>query len=63
MLNQVEMATITHIFREANLAADWLSKYGHSISGSISATECWDPELRFIVRDDMLGRTLVRRGA
>jgi len=61
MLNQVEMVTINHIFREANMAADWLSKYGHSISGSILATDCRDPELRIIVRDDMLGRTLVSR--
>ena len=37
MLNQVEMTTINHIFREANMAADWLSKYDHSISGSILA--------------------------
>jgi len=63
MPNQVEMATINHIFREPSMADDWLSKYGHSISGSILATDCWDPELRIIVRDDLLGRTLVRRGA
>jgi len=62
MLNQVEMATINHIFWEANMAADWLSKYGHSTSGSRLATDWWDPEIRIIVRDDMLGRTLVRRG-
>jgi len=62
LLNQVELAIINHIFREANMAADWLSKFGHSISGSIVTTECWEPELRIIVRDDMLGRTLVRRG-
>ena len=45
------------------MAADRLYKYGHSISGSRLVTDCWDPELRIIVRDDMLGRTLVRRGA
>jgi len=62
VLNQVELAIINHIFREVNLAANWLSKYGHFISGSRLATDCWDSELRIIVRDDMLGRTLVRRG-
>ena len=63
MPNQVEMATINHIFREPSMADDWLSKYGHSISGSILVTDCWDPELRIIVRDDVLGCTLVRKGA
>jgi len=63
MLNQVEHAIINHIYRKANMAANWLSKYGNSLSGNILATDCWDSELRNIVHDDILGRTLVRRGA
>ena len=63
MLNQVEQAIINYIYRKANMAADWLFKYGHSISGNILATECWNSVFRNIVRDDMLGRTLVKRGA
>jgi len=63
MLNQVEHAIINHIYRETNMATDWLSKYGYSLSGNILATECCNPEFRNIVCDDMLGRTLVRRGA
>ena len=62
MLNQVELTTINHIFREANIAADWLFNYGHSISGSKLATDYWDLKFRIIVRDDMLGHTLVRSG-
>jgi len=35
------------------MTADWLSKYGHSILGSILTTDCRDPELHIVVRDDM----------
>ena len=63
LLIQVDQVVIKHIYREANMAADWLSKYGHSISNAMLATDLCHPELRNIVRDDMLGRTLARRGA
>ena len=63
MLKQVDHVVINHIYREANMAEDWLSKYGHSLSGTILATDYCNPEFRNIVRDDMLGCTLVRRGA
>jgi len=63
MISQAGQVKIRHIYREANMAANWLSKYGHSITGKLEATECFNIDLRNIVRNDMIGRTLVRRGA
>ena len=54
--------TITHVFREANMAADWLSKFGHSITASFSSDMCFSPFLSVILAEDVVGRTLVRRG-
>jgi len=34
-LSQLDHVSITHIFREANMAADWLSKAGHSLVSPI----------------------------
>ena len=33
-LNQDTHFQVKHIYREANMAADWLSKFGHSITNS-----------------------------
>ena len=54
--------TFTHVFREANMAADWLSKFGHSINHTFISDICFSPCLSQIVADDVIGRTLVRRG-
>ena len=62
MLNQLDHVVVNPIYQEANMAANWLSKYGHSLSGTLLTTECCNPEFRNIVLDDMLGSTLVRRG-
>ena len=62
MLSQIDQVQVNHIFREANMAADWLSKYSHSITGTILGVDCGNIALRNVVHDDMLGRTLVRRG-
>jgi len=59
---QVEQVQITHIYREANMAADWLSKFGHSIADAWSSTESDSLDLRAIIQDDRIGCTLVRRG-
>jgi len=40
-LNQLDHVSITHIFREANMAADWLSKAGHSLVSPI--VWCYPP--------------------
>ena len=44
------------------MAADWFSKFGHSIADT-SSTECGSiGRLRAIVQDDRIGHTIVRRG-
>ena len=63
MLQQADHVDIRHTYREANMAADWLSKYGHAITGNWSTIECFSTEIRDIVRDDVIERTFVRRGA
>ena len=54
--------TIKHVFHEANMAADWLSKFRHSLVGSFTTDFCFAPNLKIILGDDIIGRTLVRRG-
>jgi len=63
LLAQFDQVVIKHIYREANMAVDWLANYRHSVSGTMVTTEICNPDFRLIVRDDMLGRTLARRGA
>ena len=53
---------INHIFREVNMAADWLSKFGHTITTLFSSDVCFSPALGTILADDIVRRTLVRRG-
>jgi len=61
-LKQFEAVSITHVFREANMAADWLSKTGHAFS----TPKIWSypPSLDFqdILYADVMGRSLERRG-
>ena len=40
MPNQVDHVKVNYIYREANMAADWLSKYGYSLLGTLLGTEC-----------------------
>jgi len=63
LAQQASFIQITHIYREANMAADWLSKLGHSIAETWSATDYDNIDFRTIVPDDRIGRTLVRRGS
>jgi len=44
-LAQLEYVSIHHVFREANMAADWLSKAGHSFP--IPNMWCHPPSLEF----------------
>ena len=62
LAQQTQFIQVTHIYREANMAANWLSKFGHSITGTWRSTHCDNSYLRTIVQDDRIGRTLVRRG-
>jgi len=63
MLSQAVHLEIKHLYREANMVVNWLSKYRHSVTCALSTTECFNTELRNIVQNDVIGRTLVRRGA
>ena len=60
-LSQLEHVSITHILREANMTADWLSKAGHSFLTPIMW--CYPPslELQAILVSDVMGRSLERR--
>ena len=62
LLHEDIQITFTHIFREANMATDWLFKFGHSITHTFISDFCFSPYLSQIVADDFIGRTLVRRG-
>ena len=61
LTQQAEHVQVTHIYREANMAADRLSKFGHSVADTWSYIECDSIDFRAIVQDDRIGRTLVRR--
>ena len=41
LLRHEDNVSIHHIYREANMAADWLSKFGHSITGMLANTKCF----------------------
>jgi len=65
MIPSCESIAFSHIYREGNLAADWMAKYGcllrsHYISYFPSPPS---REFLYILADDNLGRTLVRRAA
>jgi len=62
LAQQADHIQATHMYREANMAADPLSKLGHSIATTWSCTDCDSLDFRTIVQDDKIGRTLVRRG-
>ena len=62
LLAQCLQVTIRHIYRKANMAADWLSKYGHSAPINLLLSECEAPKFRNIIQENKAGRTLVRRG-
>jgi len=51
-----------HILREANMVADWLSKFGHSLIGSSVTEICFSPTLSKIPDEDVVRRSLVRIG-
>jgi len=63
LLLQAPSATLTHVYREANLAADWLSKFGHTSTGIWADIDFFNVDFRAIVNDDRIGRSLVRRAA
>ena len=54
---------VQHIYREANMAADWLSKSGHIHPFVTTTPESLPRELQKIVWEDMTGRAFVRKAA
>ena len=63
MLSQLDDVQVNHIYREANIAADWLAKYDHSITGQKVTVDPGNSDFRRVISDDMLGDSLVRRYA
>ena len=53
---------INHTYQEVNMAATWLSKFGHSITNNSFTNFYFSPSLRQIVADERIGYTFVRRG-
>jgi len=57
-----ELISFPHIYREDNMAADWMAKYGYSLRSHslsiFSSPPCHDFFLLLV--DDNLGRTLER---
>jgi len=63
MISNCELILFRHIYREGNMAADWMAKYGCSLRCHHLSFFYSPPcrEFLFILVDDNLGRTLVRR--
>lgn len=61
-MQQLTQVFLSHNFREANLAADWVAKLGHKLSTLCIWESPSSPELRVILYDDKMGHALVRRG-
>ena len=61
-LNQLSHVSISHIYPEANLAVDWSAKQGHGVPSATIWESLPSSELKEILGDDLMGRTLVRRG-
>ena len=54
--------SISHVYREANMVADWLAKAGQTMFHSKISWETSPPqELGDIMVADRIGRALVRR--
>jgi len=60
-INQRLMVTINHIFREANITADWLSKFGHLTMDAFTADFCISSLLQKNLLEDIIGRIFMRR--
>ena len=60
-LKTMDQATISYIYREANMTADYLANMGH-VTSAFKTWECPPTtDLRVIMYADMMGHTLVRR--
>ena len=48
-LQQATQVHVSHIFREENMTADWLSKFGHTVTASVSSYVCFSLALDTIL--------------
>ena len=65
MIPNCELISFSHIYREGNMAADWMAKYGCLLKSYSLSTFSYFPSREFIsiLVDDNLGTILVRRAA
>jgi len=65
MISNCELISFSHIYREGNMAADWMAKYGCLLKFYSLSTFSYFPSREFIsiLVDDNLGTILVRRAA
>ena len=63
LITDCEQVRISHIYREGNMAADWMAKYGCVLKTLTLSVFYYSPSRDFlhILVDDNLGRTLARR--
>ena len=61
IIPQFRSIYFTHVFREANMAADWMAKHGCFFRSSCTYFSPPCREFLFILVDDNLGRTLAKR--
>ena len=62
LLQDMTYVSISHVYREANMVADWLSKASQSLLNTEVNRDSSPPqELSDIMQADRIGRTLVRR--
>lgn len=54
-------ATISHVFREGNIVADWIAKRGLQLNSDFGLYTSPSPKLSCIIHDDYLYRSLKRR--
>jgi len=65
MLPNCDTISFRHIYREGNMAADWIAKHGCVLRSHFLSLFSHPPSREFlsIIVDDNLGRTLARRAA
>ena len=60
-INQGLRVTFNHVFREANMAGNWLSKFGYMITDTFTVDFYFSALLRQILSNDIIDRILVRK--
>ena len=58
---QMTHVQIHYIFQEANMAVDWLSKFGHTVTDCFSSDNCFSSVLGAILTADVVGYSCEKR--